>query len=94
MWRRLQSKFRVARIVRGLPDENGWMSWHLVAGAAGKGAVLYETYVWEESESLRRFVLINCRELAKQYGYHVHPEDMREFGRGVDLSETRPLSKA
>jgi hypothetical protein len=93
MLNRLLSKFRAARIVRGLPDENGWMNWHLVAGPGDKQQVLYEISLWEASASMRRFALTNFREIARQHGYHLHPDDLREFGLGIDLTETRPAPK-
>ncbi|MBN1284558.1 MAG: hypothetical protein JXB47_04095 [Anaerolineae bacterium] len=61
--------------MRGSPDENGWITWCVVAGPR----VLYEVLVWEQSESLKRFALRNCQEIARQCGYHLHPDDLRRL---------------
>ncbi|GAB4439891.1 MAG: hypothetical protein Kow00120_07890 [Anaerolineae bacterium] len=86
----LLSKIRTARIVRGLQDEDGWVTWYLVAGDEGEGGEICSAQVVEWSDSLRYRALETFAVAAREMGYHLHPGDLRTFGAGLDLNAPMP----
>lgn len=88
----LLARIRAARIVRGGQDEDGWITWHLVAGAGDQRAEICSAHVLEWSASLRYAALQTFTVAAQEMGYHIHPDDLAEFGAGLDL--TKPLPRA
>ncbi len=86
----LLSKVRAVRIVRGLQDEDGWITWHLVVGADGQGGEICSAQVVEWSDSLRYRALETFKAAAREMGYHIHADDLEEFGAGLDLTKPMP----
>ena len=86
----LLSKVRVARIVRGLQDEDNWTTWHLMAGERGQDGEICTAQVLDWSDSLRYRALETFIVAARDQGYHVHPDDLEAFGAGLDLTKPMP----